>query len=170
LEYKKKLRPNKYGQTERDSEKEDVEQGSPEDDVKLQAAKDRFQSARVLRVGPARTVRHRRTEQRLPAPRHSVVNKLSSVLLSSPTVSSFSSVSSSSNTFANSTVWTEDRRERDRRWEFDSWELDRRFVATDRLSSRLVLPLVYGCGILCICICIHLYMYDDLSVYTYIGT
>jgi hypothetical protein len=29
FEYKKKLRPNKYGQTERDSEKEGVEQGKP---------------------------------------------------------------------------------------------------------------------------------------------
>ena len=42
FEYKKKLRPNKYGQTERDSEKEGVDQGKPEDAVKLQAAKDRF--------------------------------------------------------------------------------------------------------------------------------
>jgi hypothetical protein len=37
-----KLRPNKYGQTERDSEKEGVEQGNPEDAVKLQTVKDRF--------------------------------------------------------------------------------------------------------------------------------
>jgi hypothetical protein len=42
FEYKKKLRPKKYGQTEHDSEKEGVEQGKPEDAVKLQAAKDRF--------------------------------------------------------------------------------------------------------------------------------
>jgi hypothetical protein len=72
-----------------------------------------------------------------------VANTLSSVLLASP---------------------DEDRRECDRRW-----ELDRRFVATNRLVSRLVLTLVYGCGMICICICIHLYMYDALSVYTYIG-
>ena len=34
--------PNKYGQTELDSEKEGVEEGKPEDAVKFQAAKDRF--------------------------------------------------------------------------------------------------------------------------------
>jgi hypothetical protein len=59
FEYKKNLRPNKYGQTERDSEKE----GAPDCDRQVPPA-------RVLRVCPARTVRHRRTEQRLPAPRH----------------------------------------------------------------------------------------------------
>ena len=42
FEYKKHVRPNKYGQTERDSEKEGVEQGKSEDTVKLQVAKDRF--------------------------------------------------------------------------------------------------------------------------------
>ncbi len=93
-----------------------------------------------------------------------VANALSSVLLASPASSSASSVSSSASTFDGSAAWAEDRRDRDRRW-----ELDRRFVDTDRLASRLVLPLVYGFGMLCICICIHLYMYDDLSVYTYIG-
>jgi hypothetical protein len=71
---------------------------------------------------------------------HTVVNTLSSILLSSPGGSSSSSVSSSVSTFANSGTGAEDRRERDRRWELDS-----RFVATDKLTSRLVLTLVYGC-------------------------
>jgi hypothetical protein len=61
-------------------------------------------------------------------------------------------VPSSASKFTSSAAWAEDRRECDRRW-----ELDRRFVATDRLVSRLVLFLVYGCGMLCICIFIHLY-------------
>jgi hypothetical protein len=87
---------------------------------------------------------------------HAVANTLSSVLLASPAGSSASSVSSSTSTFASSAGWAEDRRERDRRW-----ELDRRFVATDRLAWRLVLPLVYGCGYyvfvyVYICICMVL--------------
>jgi hypothetical protein len=195
FEYKKKLRPNKYGQTERDSEKEGVEQGKSEDDVKLQAAKDRFhptefyvfvqqgpsviegqnnvcllQDAAAMQkaLGDGRGS-HRRlrdktsvdleTETRSNKQR-SVANTISNVLLASPAGSSASSVPSSASTFASSAAWAEDRRERDRRW-----ELDRTFVATDRLASRLVLSLVYGCGMLCICICIHLYMYDALCIY-----
>jgi hypothetical protein len=95
---------------------------------------------------------------------HAVTNTLSSVLLTSPAGRSASSVPSSASTFASSAAWAEDRRERDRRW-----ELDRRFVATDRLASRLVLPLVYGCWMLCICIFIHLCTYDVPYVYIYIG-
>ncbi len=45
------------------------------------------------------------------------------------------------------------------------WDLDRHFVSTNRLTSRLVLPLVYTCWILYICIFIYLYMYNVIYLY-----
>jgi hypothetical protein len=69
-----------------------------------------------------------------------VTSTLTSVLLlTSPSGSWASSVSSSDSTFVSSAVLSEDRRERD-----SHWYLDRRFVTTDRVASRLLLSLFYA--------------------------
>jgi hypothetical protein len=168
FDYKTKRHPGRTGRTELDREKEGLEP-KPVDVVKVQTAKYRFHPPEFyvfVRQGPAviggqnnvfllqdpadmqkalcddggsrkkmRTINSKEQEGEARQKKQSVVDSTltSALLMTSPSGSSSSSVPSSVSTFA---ALDEDRRERERRL-----ENERRFVATDRLATRLVLSL-----------------------------